>query len=90
MTATTVFKHCAKAIKRGSLIKRVSATDKEYHFQNWFKARLTETKRNLEDAGRVQILCPSCGDIFPGLHGHENATCRSCGKQFKPDQGPAK
>ena len=52
MTATTLFKHCAKAIKRGSLIKRVSATDKEYHFQNWFKARLMETKLNFEDAGR--------------------------------------
>jgi hypothetical protein len=52
MTATTVFKHCAKAIKRGALIKRVSATDKEYHFQNWFKARLAETKFNFEDAGR--------------------------------------
>jgi len=30
----------------------VSATDKEYHFQNWFKVRLMETKLNSEDAGR--------------------------------------
>ncbi len=52
MTATTVFKHCVEAIKRGSLIKRVSATDKEYHFQNWFKARLAETGFDFEDAGR--------------------------------------
>ena len=52
MTATIVFKQCVEAIKRGSLIKRVSATDKEYHFQNWFKARLAETGFNFEVGGR--------------------------------------
>ena len=52
MTATVVFKHCVEAIKRGSLIKRVSATDKEYHFQNWFKARLAATGFNFDIGGR--------------------------------------
>jgi hypothetical protein len=52
MTPIVVFKHCVNAIKGGSLIERVSATDKEYHFQNWFKARLAETGFNFETAGR--------------------------------------
>ena len=40
MTAVVVFKACVEAIRKGALIERVSATDKEFHFQNWFKARL--------------------------------------------------
>jgi hypothetical protein len=35
-----VFAACAEAIKQGFLIERVSRTDKEFHFQNWFEARL--------------------------------------------------
>ena len=38
MTAIFIFKRCVEAIRQGSLIERVSATDKEYHFQNWFRA----------------------------------------------------
>jgi hypothetical protein len=34
------------------LIERVSTTDKEYHFQNWFRARLNETGLNFEVGGR--------------------------------------
>lgn len=37
----------------------------------------------------VQILCPVCGDIFPGVHGQDSAICRSCGLQFNPEQGTA-
>ena len=37
----------------------------------------------------VQILCPACGDIFPGLHGQESTICRSCGLQFNPEHGTA-
>ena len=55
-------------------------------FPSWIIARNAYPQRKPE----VQILCPSCGDIFPGLHGHEIATCHSCGTQFNPDQGPAK
>ena len=43
MTAILIFKRCVEAIRQGSLIERVSATDKEYHFQNWFRARSAET-----------------------------------------------
>ena len=38
----------------------------------------------------VQVLCPSCGDIFPGLHGQDRAACRRCGAEFDPGAGPAK
>ena len=40
MMAFSIFKQCVEAIRGGSLIQRVSATDKEYHFQNWFRSRL--------------------------------------------------
>jgi hypothetical protein len=52
MTAVVVFQRCVEAIRQGSLIKLVSPTDKEFHFQNWFKARLRETGLNFEEAGR--------------------------------------
>jgi hypothetical protein len=52
MTPITVFALCVEAIRQGSLIARVSSTDKEYHFQNWFKARLEGTGLNFEVGGR--------------------------------------
>ncbi len=55
-------------------------------FPSWIIARNAYPQRKPE----VQILCPSCGDIFPGLHDHDSATCRSCAVQFKPGQGQAK
>jgi putative DNA methylase len=55
-------------------------------FPSWVIARNAYPSRKPE----VQILCPACGDIFPGLHGQEEATCRSCKTQFNPLYGPAK
>ena len=52
MTVLTVFTRCVEAIRRGSLIERVSSTDKEFHFQNWFEARLEEIGLNFEAGGR--------------------------------------
>lgn len=52
MTAVIVFKACVEAMRKGALIERVSATDKEFHFQNWFKARLQKTRLNFEIGGR--------------------------------------
>jgi hypothetical protein len=52
VTRVTVFVRCVEAIRQGFLIERVSSTDKEYHFQNWFKARLEETGLNFEAGGR--------------------------------------
>lgn len=51
-TFITIFKHCAEAITKGVLIHRVSATDKEFHFQNWFQDRLKEIGLNFEIGGR--------------------------------------
>ena len=42
-TVLDVFEQCVASIRLGELIHRVSRTDKEYHFQNWFQSRLTET-----------------------------------------------
>jgi len=52
MTAVPIFSRCVQAIRHGSLIKRVSRTDKEFHFQNWFRARLKELALNFELGGR--------------------------------------
>jgi hypothetical protein len=52
MTARVVFQYCVRAIRRGCLIERVSATDKEFHFQNWFRARLEELGLHFEVGGR--------------------------------------
>jgi len=38
----------------------------------------------------VRILCPTCGNIFLGLHGSNSATCIKCKHQFDPTKGPAK
>lgn len=50
--APAVFKQCIGAIAEGVLIKRESRKDKEFHFQNWFKSRLEETRLNFEEGGR--------------------------------------
>ena len=35
-----VFIRCADAVHANKLISRESRQDKEFHFQNWFKARI--------------------------------------------------
>jgi hypothetical protein len=47
-----VFVRCVEGIRVGKLITRESRQDKEFHFQNWFKARLAETRLNFEVGGR--------------------------------------
>src|SRR5205809_1672665 len=47
-----VFVRCADAIRANKLIRRESRQNKEFHFQNWFKARLGETRLNFEVGGR--------------------------------------
>ena len=51
-TAITISKACVEAIDQGVLIERVSSTDKEFHFQNWFQGRLKQTGLNFEAGGR--------------------------------------
>jgi hypothetical protein len=52
MTVLRVFSQCVEAIQQESLIKRVSKQDKEFHFQNWFKARLRGLGLHFEIGGR--------------------------------------
>lgn len=47
-----IFLECYEAIRRGELIKRHSAMDKEFHFQDWFKDRLQALHLNFDVAGR--------------------------------------
>src|SRR3990167_6530658 len=47
-----VFARCVAAIRTNKLIRRESRQDKEFHFQNWFKARLRDTGLKFEVGGR--------------------------------------
>lgn len=55
-------------------------------FPSWIIARNAYPERKPE----IQILCPSCGSIFPGMYGQKTATCRLCGCKFSPDIGTTK
>jgi hypothetical protein len=47
-----LYLECERARAQGDLIKKVSANDKEFHFQNWVQERLTALKMNFDDPGR--------------------------------------
>lgn len=47
-----IFKQCVQAIRDGDLIEREGKSDKEFHFQNWFKKRLDALKLNYDSPGR--------------------------------------
>ncbi len=50
--APGIFRRCVEAIEASVLIQRESSKDKEFHFQNWFMARLDDTSMNFEQGGR--------------------------------------
>lgn len=47
-----VFKECARAVRDGALIEREGRSDKEFHFQNWFKRRLQRLGEDFDEPGR--------------------------------------
>jgi hypothetical protein len=47
-----VFVACAQARDASVLVRRVSKSDKEFHFQNWVRARIDDTGLNYDPAGR--------------------------------------
>jgi len=47
-----IFRDCVQAIRDGTLIEREGRNDKEFHFQNWFKARLDQIGENYDTPGR--------------------------------------
>ena len=51
-TVLEVFRRCVEAIHAGDLIHRESRQDKEFHFQNWLRARLLATGVHFEVGGR--------------------------------------
>ena len=51
-TVIEVYRQCVAAIRHGKLIQRESRQDKEFHFQNWIRDRLTETGLHHEVGGR--------------------------------------
>jgi hypothetical protein len=50
--ASAIFKACVQAIQRCELIEREGRSDKEFHFQNWFKRRLESLGLNFDSPGR--------------------------------------
>jgi putative DNA methylase len=52
-------------------------------FPSWIIAGNAYPKRN----PTIRILCPCCGEIFPGRYGRESASCPSCGVKFNPAEG---
>jgi hypothetical protein len=58
-TIFKVFSRCVGAIRDGKLIHRESERDKEFHFQNWVRARLNETGFHYDVGGR---------NSFPDFH----------------------
>lgn len=53
MTAVErIYLECERARAEGDLIARVSASDKEYHFQNWVQIRFGACNLNFDEPGR--------------------------------------
>jgi len=50
--ASAIFKACVKAIQSGDLIEREGRSDKEFHFQNWFKQRMESSGLQFDSPGR--------------------------------------
>ncbi len=51
-TSADVFVACREAMQRAVLIRRVSRSDKEFHFQNWVGARLHDAGLQHDPGGR--------------------------------------
>lgn len=51
-TCFDTFGACVLAVQAGELIESVSAKDKEFHFQNWFRGRLQTLGVHFDEPGR--------------------------------------
>ena len=51
-SVSAVFKECVRAVRDGALIEREGRSDKEFHFQNWFKRRLQYLGEDFDEPGR--------------------------------------
>lgn len=50
--AADIFIECVRSITAGELIEREGRNDKEFHFQNWFRARLSTLDVHFDTPGR--------------------------------------
>lgn len=51
-TVFDFFRSCILAIHSGAMIRRENRRDKEFHFQNWVRNRISETSHLFEEGGR--------------------------------------
>jgi putative DNA methylase len=58
------------------------------HLVDLFSSYVIAKNARPEIKTTIQILCPSCGDIFSGVHGQTSARCPSCKAAFNPHEGP--
>jgi putative DNA methylase len=54
-------------------------------FPSYIVAHNRHPDRKLE----IQVVCPKCGVIFPGLKSEDQITCASCHHEFDMNRGPA-
>lgn len=47
----TLFQKCVDAVEKKVFIEQVSASDKEFHFQNWVKGRIESTGYKFDEGG---------------------------------------
>lgn len=52
MNAASIFESCVQAIRDDVLIEREGISDKEFHFQNWFRERLRRLSIKYDSPGR--------------------------------------
>jgi hypothetical protein len=67
-----VFVACDAAIRKGELIHRATAKDKEFHFQNWFRKRLEKLRAHFDEPSRnsypdFRLVEPAEGYEVKGL-----------------------
>ena len=51
-TVADIFLQCDQAVRQGQLIHRTNRVDKEFHFQDWFQARLDEIQVTYDPPAR--------------------------------------
>ncbi len=81
-----VYKNCYQAIRKGKLITKENAKDKEYHFQNWFKERLESLKEPFDEPGRntypdFKMVNHTIGFELKGLQSPGRITNYDCNSQ---------
>jgi hypothetical protein len=80
-TVPEFFRRIVTARDGNVFIRRESRQDKEFHFQNWVKARLQELKVPFDEGGRNTYLVLCHGDFLNADHEyvHKNKAVRGFG-----------